>query len=148
MQAITNDADRPLSEVGMRQSVGLATTFKRLDLHLDQVFTSPLKRASQTAGELCRSLGVPDLRPSECDALAPGGSSRKLAKFLRKQSGNHIVLVGHEPDLGIHTAYLIGSKRARIEFAKGGAACIVCDQPPRKGTGVLLWLLTPNWLNS
>lgn len=148
MNMVTSDAERPLSDEGRRQATGLAATFKRLDLQLDQVFTSPLKRATQTADELCRGLGVPDLKPTMCESLAPGGSSKKLTKFLRRLSGNHIVLVGHEPDLGIHTAHLIGGKRARIEFAKGGAACVVCDQPPRKGTGVLLWLLTPNWLNS
>jgi len=148
MHAITNDADRPLSDEGRRQSAGLAATFKRLDLRLDLVLTSPLKRAAQTAEELSKALNVPDLKPEVCDELAPGESSKRLFRSLRKLNANHVVLVGHEPDLGMHTAYLIGGKRARIEFAKGGAACVVCDQPPRKGTGVLLWLLTPNWLNS
>ena len=45
-----------------------------------------------------------------------------------------------------HAAWLIGGKNAKVEFAKAGFAKIVCDDPPRKGTGTLLWLVTPQFL--
>lgn len=147
MTDITSDAERPLSEEGHRQVLRLASGFKRLDIHLDAVLTSPLVRARQAAEGLVKHLNL-NLEVQECKHLVPGGSPKKLGKFLRQAEVQHVVLVGHEPDLGEHTAYFIGSKRARIEFAKGGMACVVCDNPPRKGTGVLLWLLTPSWLDS
>jgi phosphohistidine phosphatase SixA len=105
-----------------------------------------LLRARQTAEELLRSLQEPGAELLTCDALEPGGSPKKLAKFLRQLDDEHVALVGHEPDLGRYTAWLIGSKRARIEFAKAGIACVACDEPPRRGRGVLLWLLTPAWI--
>jgi phosphohistidine phosphatase SixA len=43
-------------------------------------------------------------------------------------------------------AWLIGSKEARLEFGKGGIACIRCDGLPQKGAGTLIWLLTSKWL--
>jgi phosphohistidine phosphatase len=148
MQDITSDADRPLSEEGHRQVKRLAGGFKRLDVRVDRVLTSPLRRARQAAEELVQNLGRAGLEVVECDHLAPGGSSRKLAKALRKLDAQHVILIGHEPDLGRHTAHFIGSKRARIEYAKGAAACVTCDNPARKGAGALLWLLTPMWLDS
>ena len=147
MQTITSDAERPLSEVGAQQTAALATTFKQMSLQLDQVFTSPLKRAVQTAEQLCQGLEQANLQAVTCNFLAPGESSRRLRTYPLHKNSHPIAPSGHEPDLGLHTAYFIGSKRARIEFAKGGAACVNCDQAPRKGTGVLLWLVTPNWLN-
>jgi hypothetical protein len=33
-------------------------------------------------------------------------------------------------------------------FAKASVACVVCEQPPRKGEGELVWFLTPTWLES
>jgi phosphohistidine phosphatase len=148
MQDITSDADRPLSDEGHRQVKRLAAGFKRLDIRPDRVLTSPLRRAREAAQDLVQHLNLTGLEAVHCDHLAPGGSSRKLAKALRQLDVQNVILVGHEPDLGRHTAHFIGSKRARIEFAKGGCACVACDNPPRKGTGALMWLLTPMWLDS
>jgi phosphohistidine phosphatase len=147
-ERITADEDRPLSELGLHQVALLARGFQRLGVPLDTVLTSPLVRARQTAEELVRRLGRTDLEVRECDPLAPGGLAKKLMKFIRTLGSEHAVLVGHQPDLGEHAAYLIGSKKARVAFAKGGAACIACDRPPRKGAGTLLWLITPEWLNT
>ena len=147
-KTIKSDEDRPLSEVGLQQVVRLVSAFKRLDVPIERIFSSPLKRAHQTAEELARMSASPLPELIVCEELLPGGSTRKLCKLLRKQQAQHVVLVGHEHDLGLHTRYLIGSKRVHIEYAKGGMALVMSEDPPRKGTGVLTWMLTPNWLNS
>ena len=41
--------------------------------------------------------------------------------------------------------WLIGSKRAQIDLAKAGIACISVADEPRKGGGALVWLVTPEW---
>ncbi len=140
---VLTDEERPLSEAGKRQVEGLAALFRRLAIVPDRLLTSPLVRASQTAEGLRGNLQLPADRLTECRPLAPGGSTRKLAKALGKLALANVVVVGHEPDLGQHTAWLLGSKRARISFAKGGVACVVCDRDVDKGTGVLRWLITP-----
>jgi len=140
---VLTDAERPLSEEGRRQVKGLADLFRRLGIVPDRLLTSPLVRARQTAVGLRENLQLPVDRLTECKALAPDGSTRKLAKSLGKLTEASVVVVGHEPDLGQHAAWLLGSKRARISFAKGSAACVVCARDLDKGTGVLRWLITP-----
>jgi phosphohistidine phosphatase SixA len=107
--------------------------------------TSPLLRAQQTAAGICAQWPALELR--ECDDLAPGGKPRKLARYLRDGGGNAIGLVGHMPHLGEYTAWLIGSRKAQIDLAKAGVACVECPNGPRKGGGTLVWLVTPEWLS-
>jgi phosphohistidine phosphatase len=141
-QGILADADRPLSPDGQRQVTQLAAWLKHLHVRLDKVLTSPLVRARQTAEGLTQHLQLPPAALECCDYLQPGGPAKKLAKFLRELDSPEVALVGHEPDLSQHAAWLMGSKKARLEFAKGGAACIACDEPPRKGAGILRWLVS------
>jgi phosphohistidine phosphatase len=145
-QGVTEDEDRPLSEEGLRQARLVGQALKRLGISLDAILTSPLKRAVQTAEELARVLQVPTGAVENCDQLGPNQASKKLAKHLLKLEAQNLALVGHEPDLGQHTAWLIGSKKARLEFAKGAIAFVECDAAPQKGAGALRWLLTPKGL--
>jgi phosphohistidine phosphatase SixA len=65
---------------------------------------------------------------------------------LRNLPAEAIAVVGHLPDLGFHTGWLIGSKKAQIDYAKGGVARVHFPSKPEKGSGVLVWLVTPEWL--
>jgi phosphohistidine phosphatase len=142
-RGVQSDEERPLSDAGHRQVARVADAVKRLGLTFDQLLTSPLRRAAETAQDFCRHLGLPDSAILTCDQLEPGVSSKKLMKRLRSLEANEVVLVGHAPDLDEHAAWLMGNKRAQVEIAKGGLACIRCDAPPRKGVGTLMWLVTP-----
>lgn len=143
---IASDEDRPLSDKGLTQVKWLGDAFRRLGVAFAKIGTSPLLRARQTAEGLARHLDLSDEHLGECAALAPGGAPKKLAKFLLKQDGEHIALVGHEPDLSRHAAWQIGDKKANLILAKAGVACIAFDGAPGKGLGTLLWLVTPAWL--
>jgi phosphohistidine phosphatase len=142
-QGSQTDEERPLSDEGRRQTELVASVANRLGLKFDQVLTSPLRRARETALGLCRHLGLPESALTLCEQLEPGVASRKLMKRLRSLDANEVVLVGHAPDLGEHAAWLMGSRRCQVEIAKAGIAAIRCDAPPRKGVGALTWLLTP-----
>ncbi len=139
-----SDEERPLSDQGRQQAALVADAAQRLGLKFDQVLTSPLRRALETAQEFCRHLDIPESSLVTCTPLEPGGSPKKLMKRLRALEANDVVLVGHSPDLNKHAAWLLGSKRTEIEIAKAGLACVRCDAPPRKGAGALVWLLTPD----
>jgi phosphohistidine phosphatase len=130
-QGISVDEERPLSERGVQSTRRLGENLKRLGVKPVRVLTSPLRRALQTAEELARAFdgaGVPVVR---CDLLAPGGSPKKLAKYLRRSDSGDVLLVGHEPDISRHTARLIGGKKCRLDFAKGAVALVACDHAPR-----------------
>jgi phosphohistidine phosphatase len=147
-QGIQSDEDRPLSDEGRQQMKVLADAVLCLGLKFDQVLSSPLRRALETAGELCARAGIPETALLTCEQLQPGSSSKKLMKRLRSLEATEVVLVGHAPDLAEHTAWLIGSKRSQLEIAKAGLACVRCDAPPRKGVGTLVWLMTPEMLGA
>jgi phosphohistidine phosphatase len=140
------DEERPLSDQGRQQMKLVSDAVKRLGLKFDQVLSSPLRRATETALALCSGGGIPQTALLTCDQLEPGVSSKKLMKRLRSLEAEDVVLVGHAPDLGEHAAWLIGSKRCQLELAKAGLAFIRCDAPPRKGVGTLVWLLAPEVL--
>lgn len=143
----SSDAERPLSEEGVAQGRLLAEGLRRQGVQLELVLSSPLVRARQTAEEMLRYWAAPP-RLQACEELAPGGRSRRLAKYLRGVDAERVALVGHQPDLGLHAAWLIGSKKAQIEVAKAGVLFIHCPGVPGKGCGELRWLVTPAWLTS
>src|SRR5947208_2050155 len=99
---IASDADRPLSRQGYQQVAALVDGLKRLGQNFDVIATSPLLRCKQAAEELLRLLGMPQLELVTSGVLAPGGSSKKVSRWVRKLDAGHAMLVGHEPDLGRH----------------------------------------------
>jgi phosphohistidine phosphatase len=144
-RGITDDADRPLSEKGEAQSQAAAQALHKCGVTLDRLFTSPLLRARQTADLFLKTLPHSNLAVESCEALAPGSKPRKLSRFLLKQEAAHVGLVGHMPHLAEVAAWLIGSKKAQIDIAKSGIACLTCGEAPGKGMAVLRWLVTPDW---
>jgi phosphohistidine phosphatase len=144
-QGITSDFDRPLSPVGHLQVHALAKTLIRVGVAIDQIVTSPLVRAHETAEGMAKAWSSPAPGVTICDELAPGGRRRQLARFLQKLEGERFALVGHLPDIGELAAWLIGNRRVNIDFPKAGSAYIECAESPEKGGGVLVWLATPDW---
>jgi phosphohistidine phosphatase len=144
---IQKDEDRPLTDAGRQQARELAGAFQRNGVQFETLVTSPLLRAVQTAEEMARVLGIPADRVVQSEHLAPGGARKKLAKFLQGLGGGSKALVGHQPDIEDLTGWLIGSKKAMIEFAKAGAACVNANLELAKGCGALVWLLTPQWVS-
>lgn len=144
---VERDEERPLTETGEAQSRELAAGLQRRGVELHLLLSSPLVRAKQTAEAMRKqwSLPVPELQL--CDDLAPGLRPRKLAKLLRDLKGQAVGLVGHMPDLAELACWLIGGKKAQIDLAKAGVARISCTKGPRKGEGILVWLVTPEWMS-
>jgi phosphohistidine phosphatase len=147
-QGVQTDEDRPLSDQGHKQVELVADAITRLSLKFDQILTSPLRRALETAQQLARGLEMPESSVVTMEALEPGVSSKKLMKKLRALEATDVVLVGHAPDLNEHAAWLMGSKRVQVEIPKAGLAYIRCEAPPRKGVGALDWLLTPEIISA
>ena len=142
---ISEDGARPLSDKGESQAVLIGKTLQKKGIALDKLVTSPLVRARQTSDLILKNLQgqPPEVHVSE--ELAPDAKSRKLAKFLRKLGGMEVALVGHLPHIAYWAGWLLGAKKTHIEIAKAGIAHITCGDGPRKGVGILQWLVTPAW---
>src|SRR5918996_4259268 len=95
-----DDDKRPLTERGIARFREAVNGLKALDVELDEIFTSPLVRAKQTADLLAAGVkGKPSVKL--LDALAPGHSpAAVLAQLAKSAKRRRIALVGHEPGLG------------------------------------------------
>ena len=141
---VSSDASRELTPVGTRKIRRNAQALAQLGVVIDEVWTSPIARARQTAEILAEELGLTS-PVRAVDALQPDGEFSVVTGELQKhmeQAG--IALVGHEPDLGQLASYLLtGVRSSNLRFKKGGVACIeIYDlNPPTRSQ--LRWLLTP-----
>ena len=140
-----DDSKRPLTEAGINRFKEAVAGLGWLDVDIDEIFTSPLVRAKQTATLLAHGLGN-KTSVKTLDALAPGHSPRQVMNELsRVAKRNRIALVGHEPGLGELAAHLIGCPRA-LPFKKGGVCHIAIQGLTSRRPGELVWFLPPKVL--
>lgn len=140
-----DDDTRPLTPRGVARFKKSLDGLCGLGVVVDEIFTSPLVRAAQTAELLAAGLSR---KPSVTvlDALAPGHSPAVvLAQLAKAARRPRIALVGHEPGLGELAAHLIGTGRA-LPFKKGGVCRIELESLGSRRAGALNWLVTPKVL--
>ena len=144
-QEITEDDHRPLSELGEQQAAALGRFVAKRGIKFDLVVTSPLIRAQRTAEILLKAAEFGDVEVVDSSALNPKARSKKLSRYLLRSNAECVALVGHLPHLADFAAWVIGGKKAEVEFAKAGIAHVSCGDSPIKGNGVLHWLVTPEF---
>ena len=137
-----DDSKRPLTERGISRFKEAVKGLRRLDVTVDEIFTSPLVRAAQTAELL--AAGLEGKAPVKVlDALAPGHTPASvMSQLARAAKRRRIAIVGHEPDLGELAAHLIGAGRA-LAFRKGGICRIDLGSLSSKRAASLVWFLPP-----
>lgn len=143
------DADRPLTRLGIKRVAQVAAGMSRLDVQPTHVLSSPLKRAVETAMIAHSSLRVRSA-VQIVDALLPDAPSSQLLSILHDLPPESCVLcIGHEPQLGM-TASVLLSGRATTSFPlkKAGACLIDLPAPVKPGHGRLRWWLTPGQLRA
>lgn len=140
-----DDDKRPLTERGISRFKEVVDGLAWLDVVVEEIFSSPLVRAKQTADLLASGLsGKPAVKI--LDALSPGHTPTSvLAQLARSARRRRIILVGHEPDLGELAAHLVGAGRA-LPFKKGGACRIDVESLTSRRAGALTWFLEPKML--
>lgn len=135
------DFDRRLTPEGIERMRAEAEGMRALGLKFEKIFASPLLRARETAEIVAETLGLP------APAIEPrvGGEFRleTIGEILEEQAGfEKVLFVGHQPDMSLTIQQLCGGM---AEMKRGSLACLECDVP-RRGQGVLLWLLSPRQL--
>lgn len=140
-----DDSARPLTRKGIDRMRAVVKGFESLGPGPDLILTSPLVRARQTAELLVNGLS-PSPRLVVEETLAPGHPPSEVAAALEPHTSRRsVALVGHEPDLGLLAAWLIGSREPLV-FKKGGIARIDVKSIPPGQDGALVWLATPAML--
>ena len=140
-----DDDKRPLTARGVTRFKEAVQGLKKAGVTVDEIFSSSLVRARQTADLLAEGLpGKPPIRIIE--ALAPGHAPASvLAQLARNVRRRRIALVGHEPGLGELAAHLIGAGRA-LPFRKGAVCRIDVESLTSRRPGALTWFIPPKLL--
>jgi phosphohistidine phosphatase len=98
------DELRQLTAAGLDQARVLAAQLAAEAVRPDVVLTSPFLRARQTGEELARATGA----QTEADTrLEPGATAEDVREAVAGR-GEHVVVVGHQPDCGRIAAELTG----------------------------------------
>jgi len=141
--AAGGDAVRELTEEGRKKMREAASGFVKLNAEADLICSSPLVRAVQTAEIIAKELDYSG-EVEIMRELSPGANPLEALEKLRKfRKVERVVLAGHEPNCSELAGYLLGD--ARLEFKKG-AICLIESASCTKGSGTLIWHLSPQAL--
>jgi len=141
------DGSRALTAEGRLRTEAVLQRLLELGLGCDLLLSSPLTRARQTA-DLARLAGLaPDLELAA--ALEPAGEIGPLLQLWLGDSSprpgwRRLALVGHEPDLGLLAARLIGAPAGAVTLKKAGVALVALPEDGRAAR--LKLLLNPRSL--
>ncbi|MBX3028463.1 phosphohistidine phosphatase SixA [bacterium] len=145
-----SDAERALTDEGIRKTTQVAEGLRALDLQLDAIISSPLRRAQETARIAAKVL-APDREVELTPLLAGGSAAAAIASGLRlPRRAAQVLLVGHQPGLGELASHLLTGSAHRIPlpFKKAGVAAIEVDGLPAKSAGILHWFAPPALLRA
>jgi phosphohistidine phosphatase len=146
--ATGRDEDRRLTGEGKRKMREVVAGMRALDLPVERVLASPLRRAIETAEIVADAFGsAEDVETTP--ALSPGaGPDAVIAALGDVGRPNGIVLVGHEPDLAALASTLLTGTPGLVQmaFRKAGLAGIVVASLPPRAAGALEFFLTPGQL--
>jgi phosphohistidine phosphatase len=137
----SKDERRPLDEEGILQARYVGRMLANLDVQVESIVTSPLKRARQTASLVANELAFEGAVEMD-DALRPQAQLPQFQSMLtRFREREAIMVVGHNPSLAEFLGKTIsgGAAPAHLDFKKGAVAKVEING--RKGT--LQWLATP-----
>jgi len=136
-----SDADRALTKEGREESRIVGAALLKTGTKPEQILTSPLLRARQTAEIIARELKFQN-EVAVFDELCNGRSLANVLRAIKTFDGSReIILVGHMPSFADHLAALLGSDNpAALSMGKGSVACVELTTL-RPGQGQLRWFL-------
>lgn len=134
----------PEGEIKLRRA---AQGLKVLRVNFDLIASSPLIRAKETAEIVAEVLKYKP--PIEIwDELEPEGTPESAcARFRSHPENASLLLVGHQPSIGVLASFLLtGSPTRSLPFKKGSLFSIEVNQLPPTGVGNLNWMLSSRML--
>lgn len=141
--SVKSDEYRFLTVKGRMTTRKVAKNLKEELSLADKIFTSPLTRAVQTAEIIATTIKYKN-DVEIANELKIGSSMSKIIELIIEHSTmNAIVLVGHEPMMGmlVHT---LSDKKDFYNFKKSGV-CLI-DFDVKKEHGTYKWFLNPKTL--
>ena len=138
---LKKDEKRSLDKEGIEQCGYVGRAMAALQVQVDTIVSSPLKRATQTASLVGNELGYEGKLQIET-GLRPGATFADFRKLLEKYARfEAVMMVGHNPNLSQFLGSIISDSgcEASVELKKGAVAKV----ETRRTSGTLQWCLTP-----
>ena len=140
------DEKRPLDEQGIDQCTQVGRALAAMDVHVDAVISSPLKRATQTASLVANEIGF-DGKLQRTPALRPDAQMEAFRELLEQHAKlEAVAVVGHNPSLSQFLSLLIseGASESSVDLKKGAVARVDLSG----GSGTLKWVVTPRMVQA
>jgi len=140
------DERRPLDAQGIEQCGDVGRALAALDVAVDVIISSPLKRATQTAALVGNEVGYERQLFIE-KALRPEATFEQFRDMLRKYSrADSLMVVGHNPNFSQFLGKTISPRNstAHIDLKKGSVARVESNGK----TAVLHWCLAPRLIRA
>ena len=113
MREVQDDLARALTPKGERQAQRMAEWLNQRLAHSTRILVSPALRCQQTAKALGKKFRT-------LDELAPGADGESLLKAARwPDAGAPVLVVGHQPTLGLVAAYVLADLPQPWAIKKG-----------------------------
>jgi phosphohistidine phosphatase len=144
---ILDDSKRSLTDTGIKEIENVSRLFEEMDIEIAQIFTSPLRRAKQTAEMILKNQKKAKL--VEITDLKPEGTPDEVCKKIIRQNAHAVLIVGHNPLLIDIINYITSSQKqiaSNVSLKTGGLAKIKTTAIEPRLHGNLEWLLTPKMI--
>ena len=136
------DFDRELTEEGKFVIKKSSEAWKNYVGNVEVIFTSPLKRAIQTAEIISSTLQeIPNLIKD--NNLGTGSRTADLIDILNSLEYKNVGIVGHQPDLSQHINNFCGTGSFNLAFPPASLAKIEFDNSIKYGRGRLIYFIPP-----
>ena len=113
LRAGESDLERALTSKGERQAQRMAEWLNQRLAHSTRILVSPALRCQQTAKALGRKFKT-------ASELAPDGNGEALLKSARwPDASEPVLIVGHQPTLGLVASYLLSEVPQPFTIKKG-----------------------------
>jgi phosphohistidine phosphatase len=133
-----DDLSRPLTSKGERQAQRMAQWLNQQLPETARILVSPAVRTEQTAAALKRKYKV-------APELLPNRSVTELLDIVRWPDARHPVLVvGHQPTLGLAAGYLLAGLANSWTIRKGSVWWLRCREREGRRDVVLHAVLAPD----
>ena len=142
-----DDDLRPLTTAGQKEMREVARAIRELVPEIDELATSPLVRAVQTAAILGDVYGQ---KPVSVEWLRPEAAYEDFAQWASSHRDRKtVIIVGHEPHLsGLVSWLTAGAKRSFLQLKKAGACFLELEKTPGARSSTLLWSMGPKQLRA
>ena len=135
------DERRPLDQEGILQTRYIGRMLAALEIHIDHIVSSPLKRATQTASVAANEMDIESPIRTHAALRHDARYEDFLEMLSQFRKSDTLLLVGHNPSMAEFLSKTISRKTgtAQVDFKKGAVAKV--ELTGRSGT--LEWMVTP-----